>query len=247
MQTQKPKTQDVKTLSPYMNRTYLYGRIATILSILVMIGIPVIICTVYDMWPPLNAVFSVAGPLLALYVPTALAEQLSMIPMGGNTCYINSIMGNVSNLKFPCYLSALNSVDATPGTETADVMGMIAVTVSGMVTMLVILVGLILIVPLEPLLKSETVTTAMNYIMPALYGSMAVSSFISTTAGPYQAPQKPLIAVIDLALVFAFNAFVFDLTGNEGYAMLVMLIVSVALAYVLYKKGVITLTWKEQK
>ncbi|MDY2987511.1 MAG: hypothetical protein SOR77_07750 [Peptoniphilus sp.] len=231
--------------SEYMEKTYLYGKIATIIALGIMLIIPTIMCTFYNMWPDGSAIIAVAGPLLALYVPTALAEQLSMIPMGGNTCYINSIMGNVTNIKFPCYLSAINSVDATPGSEMADVIGMIAVCISGMVTMIVVFLGLVLLVPLEPILTSEVVTTATSYIMPALYGSMGISAFINTSAGSYSVPKKPLVAILDLILVFAFNFLVMNLAGKEGYAMLVMLGVSILIAYILYKSNIIKLIKKE--
>ncbi|WP_455257765.1 hypothetical protein [Peptoniphilus asaccharolyticus] len=231
--------------SEYMEKTYLYGKIATVIALGIMLVIPIVMCTVYDMWPSLSSVVSVAGPLLALYVPTALAEQLSMIPMGGNTCYINSITGNVTNIKFPCYLSAINSIDATPGSEIADVIGMIAVCVSGMITMVVVFIGLILLVPLEPILTSNVVTTATAYIMPALYGSMGISAFINTSAGKYEANKKPLVAIIDLVLVFAFNFLVMNLAGKEGYSMLVMLVVSILVAYILYKANIVNLEKKK--
>ncbi len=231
--------------SEYMEKTYSYGIIATIIAIGIMLIIPAVVCTVYGVWPPLSLVASVAGPLLALYVPIALAEQLSMIPIAGTTAYLNSIMGNVMNIKFPCYLSAIDSVDANPGTEMADVMGMIAITVSGMVTIIVVAAGVFLLVPLEPVLTSDTVTTAINYIMPALYGSMGISAFIGTSAGKYNAPRRPLVAVIALAIVFGYS-FIKGPIENTGYAMLIMLVVTVLISYVLYKQGILKLYKKEE-
>lgn len=234
-------------MSTYMRNTYRYGIIATILSMAVMLGIPAIMCTAYGMWPPFSLVMSVAGPLLALYVPAALSEQLSMVPIAGTTCYLNSILGNVMNIKFPCYLSAIETVGATPGTEEADVMGMIAVTISGMVTMIIVALGMVLLVPLKPILETETVGIATSYILPALYGSMGISAFISTSAGSkYSAPKKPLIAITALALVYAFNFLIMPLAGKEGYAMLVMLIVTVAISYAYYKAGIVKLFRKEK-
>lgn len=72
-------------MSDYMKNTYRYGIIATILAMGLMLGIPAVMCTIYGMWPEWSLIASVAGPLLALFVPTALAEQLTMIPIGGTT------------------------------------------------------------------------------------------------------------------------------------------------------------------
>lgn len=234
-------------LSTYMERTYRYGIIATLIAMAIMFGIPLIACLYFDCMPSFSLVSSVAGTLLALYVPTVIAEQLTMIPIAGTTCYLNSILGNVMNIKFPCYLSALSTAKASPGTEKADVIGMIAVTVSGMVTMVIVAIGLILLVPLKPVLEKEAVLTGIRYILPALYGSMGISAFMGKKAGSYKANRKPLVAIIDLILVFAFIYFVMPLSGKEGYAMLIMLVVSILVAVGLYKAGILKLEKIEDK
>lgn len=232
-------------MSNYMKNTYRYGVIATLIAMGLMLGIPAAMCMIYGMWPEWSLIASVAGPLLALFVPTALAEQLTMIPIGGTTCYLNSILGNVMNIKFPCYLSAIGTVDATPGTEEADVMGMIAVTVSGMVSMITIVFGVILLAPLKPILQTEAVETATMYILPALYGSMGISAFVSTGVGSkYKAPRKPLIAVTALAIVYAFNFLVMPIAGKEGFAMLIMLAVTLGITYFYYQSGIVQLEKK---
>lgn len=233
-------------MSKYMKNSYKYGIIATLIAMAVMLGVPAIICTIFGIWPDFKMVAGVAGPLLALYVPIAISEQLAFIPITGTTAYLNSIMGNLTNIKFPCYLSAIESVDAQPGTEMADVIGMIAITISGIVTMIIIALGVVLLVPLEPLLKSETVTTATSYILPALYGSMGISAFIGRTAGDYNVPRKPLVAIINLILVFGFIYLIRPIE-NTGIAMVIMLIVSMILAVGLYKAGIIKMFKKEDK
>ncbi|MFO3715825.1 MULTISPECIES: DUF5518 domain-containing protein [Anaerococcus] len=232
--------------SSYMDRTYKLGRIATIICILIMFIIPSIICTAYNIWPSFDSVMGAAGPLLAMYIPVALAEQLSMIPITGNSAYINSIMGNVTNIKFPAYLTALSSINQDPGSEEADVMGMIAVCISGMTTMIIILIGLILLVPLSPILTSPAVKTATSYIMPALFGSMLVGILTNKSAGNYVAENKALIGIIDLVVVFLINIFITSLDGKQGFAMVGIMLLSIFLAYILYKKGIISLRSKEK-
>ena len=234
-----------KKSNSYMDDTYRLGRIATIVCLVIMFVIPTIICSVYNIWPSFDSIAGSAGPLLAIFLPTALAEQLSMIPITGNSAYINSIMGNVNNIKFPAYLTALGSVDQDPGTEEADVIGMIAVCVSGMTTMVVILIGLLLLVPLSPILTSPAVQTATKYIMPALFGSMLVGTLMNKSAGRYVADKKYIIGIIDLLLVFLFNIFVMSLDRLQGYAMVVVMLISIGLAYVFYKNGIIKLSEKK--
>lgn len=231
--------------SSYMDKTYRLGRIATIICILIMFIIPSIICTAYSIWPSFDSVMGAAGPLLAMYLPVALAEQLSMIPITGNSAYINSIMGNVTNIKFPAYLTALASINQDPGSEEADVMGMIAVCISGMTTMVIILIGLILLVPLSPILTSPVVKTATSYIMPALFGSMLVGILTNKSAGNYVAENKTLVGIIDLVVVFFINIFITSLDRKQGFAMVGVMALSILLAYIFYKKGIIKLIKKE--
>lgn len=231
--------------SSYMDKTYRLGRIATIICILIMFIIPSIICTAYSIWPSFDSVMGAAGPLLAMYLPVALAEQLSMIPITGNSAYINSIMRNVTNIKFPAYLTALASINQDPGSEEADVMGMIAVCISGMTTMVIILIGLILLVPLSPILTSPVVKTATSYIMPALFGSMLVGILTNKSAGNYVAENKTLVGIIDLVVVFFINIFITSLDRKQGFAMVGVMALSILLAYIFYKKGIIKLIKKE--
>lgn len=54
-------------MSEYLNRTHTIGRISTIIAMAVMLGIPAVVCTVYDIWPTFAAVAATAGPLLAMF------------------------------------------------------------------------------------------------------------------------------------------------------------------------------------
>ena len=64
-------------MSDYLYRTHTLGRISTIIAMAVMLGIPTVICTVYDIWPTLSSVVATAGPLLAMFIPSALSEVIS--------------------------------------------------------------------------------------------------------------------------------------------------------------------------
>lgn len=229
----------MNTSEKYLQNTHRYGRIATFIAIAIMLGIPAIVSTYYGIWPRLAEVFVAAGPLLAMFIPVAIAENISLAPVMGTSVYLNSILGNVMNIKFPCYMNTIEKIETTPGTEVADAMGMCSVCLSGMVTMIIVGFGVLLMVPLKPILTSETVTVATNYIMPALYGSMGVMAFTNTSAGEYKAKGKPIIALIAVGIILFANYFITPLAGKEGYAMLIMIILTTAIAYVLYQKGIV--------
>ena len=81
-------------MSEYLNRTHALGRVVTILAMAVMLGIPAVVCTVYGIWPTLPSIIATAGPLLAMFIPSALSEVVSFTPITGSAGYVASIMGN---------------------------------------------------------------------------------------------------------------------------------------------------------
>lgn len=228
----------------YMEGTYFYGVIATLISMALMLGVPAIICAIYDIWPTFTQVLAVAGPLLAMYVPMVAAEVVSFTPITGTAGYIASITGNVMNIKFPCALSAMEATEATPGTEKGDVVSMCAMCISGMVTMIVVAVGVVLLVPLSPVLTSPFVTTATRYVMPALFGSMALTAFMSKNAGNYIVEGKIKIAIVPILVVTLVHFLVFKLSMYVGFALLVIMPFTIFCAYIMYKKGWITVKEK---
>ena len=205
----------------YFNRAHRLGRIGTIIAILFMIGIPVVVCFIYDVMPTFSEVFTTAIGLLAVYVPTALSEVISYTPMLGTACYITFITGNVGNMKIPCALNAMEMTDSPLGTERGDTVSAIAVSVSSMVTMIVIAIGVVLLVPLQPILENPTVQVATSYMLPALFGSMVVTNVANSKSGEYRIKNRVLTMLAPMACIIAFDYLVMPIKGKEGYTMIV--------------------------
>lgn len=229
-------------MSEYLNRTHTLGRIVTILAMAVMLGIPAVVCTVYDIWPTLSSIFATAGPLLAMFVPSALSEVVSFTPITGSAGYVASIMGNVSNIKFPCAISAMERTNSSSGTEQGEVIATCAMCISGIVTTLIVALGVVLLVPLQPVLTSPVVSTATSYVMPALFGSMAISFFLNKNAGTYVIHGKMKLSLTILVLMIALFLLFPSLTAQQGYVLLCSIPVIILIARLFYKKGIVTVT-----
>ena len=88
----------------YEDSIHRTGRIGIIIGILLMLGIPAIVSTVYDVWPESAAQVITAGSsLLAVFIPTCIAEVFSYTPILGSSAYITFLTGNVMNLKSPLW------------------------------------------------------------------------------------------------------------------------------------------------
>jgi len=223
----------------YSDKIHLVGRAGSVMSLCIMLGIPALICAVYDIWPTIGEVVSIGSGLLAIFVPTAISEVFSYTPILGSACYIAFITGNVLNLKLPCAVSAMELADVAQGSEEGDAISTVAIAASSMLTMVVIALGVVLLVPLQPILQQPAVQTATTYMLPALFGSMFFGMITSKSAGEYIIHGKLKAVVLPLIVIVLVNFFVTPISGKEGYAMLGAIPLTILCAYVLYKKGAI--------
>lgn len=227
----------------YENSIHRTGRIGVIIAIVFMLGIPAVVCQVYDVWPKsIGEIFAVGGGLLAVFLPTNIAEVLSYTPLLGSSAYLTFLTGNVMNLKIPVVVNAQVLTETAQGTDEGDTIATIGVAVSSIVTTLIIVLGVILLVPLSPILTSPSVQTATKYLLPALLGGIFLS-FVNDDCGEYIAKGKCLSMIVPVALVFIVNMF-FPLTGKEGFVVLFCMGLTSLCALGLYKAGMIKMTLK---
>lgn len=224
----------MKQSNTYTRSIHRTGRIGSILAILWMLGIPAVMCAVYDMFPSIPDLLLFGSGLLTLYVPTSISEVVTYVPMLGSASYITFITGNVSNLKLPCALNALEMADVEQNTEAGDAVTTVAVAVSSIVTTLIVVLGVLLLVPLKPVLESEPVKVAGSYMLPALYGCLFLSQMTSKAGGTV-IKGKLKAAVLPGLLVFLVHTFVMPV--NRGIAILVCIPLCMICALALYRKG----------
>ena len=115
-----------------------------------------------------------------------------------------------------------------PSSEEGEIISTISIAVSGIVTTLIIVLGVIFIVPLTPLLNAPVLEPAFDMILPALFGGLAVV-FISKNAKLSIAPIILMLALF--IFVPALNA------STVGIMVPVGVVFTVAVARILYKKG----------
>ena len=217
----------MKQSESYDRSIHRTGRLGSILAIAWMLGIPAVMCTVYHMFPSIPDLLLFGRGLLAPYVPTASSE-------GSPASYITFITGNISNLKLPCALNALEMADVEQNTDAGDAVATVAVAVSSIVTTVIIVLGVLLLVPLQPILESEPVKIAGSYMLPALYGCLFLSQMTSKAGGTV-IKGKLKAAVLPGVLVFLIHVFVTPV--NRGIAILACIPLCILCAWVLYRMG----------
>ena len=106
----------------------------------------------------------------------------------------------------------------------------IAIAVSSIVTTVVIVIGVILIVPLTPILSAPALQPAFEQILPALFGALGVA-FVSKN---WKLAVFPVVLMLILFIFIpALNA------GTVGIMVPVSALFTIAVGRILYKRGVI--------
>jgi hypothetical protein len=204
----------------HLNAMHRLGRIGIVCAAIVMLGIPTVVGIYFDAMPPLLLILTTSIGLLALFFPAAFSETIAFSPILGSSYYLAQITGNISNLKLPVAKTALQILDVEEGTEDADIVTSIAVSVSSFVTIAVIVLGVILLQPLQPVLDLPVFKLASGNIVPALFGSLIVGSLGSRIGGGITCQGRWKSAVILFAVVAAvYLVVVYGMKNAMGFAL----------------------------
>jgi hypothetical protein len=243
-ETQKTIQQLDEAGRAHINSMHRLGRVGAVLAIIIMLGIPTIAGIYFDAMPGFLQVIITASGLLFLFVPTALSEVIAYTPILGSSIYLTLITGNVMNLKLPVANNALALLDVESGTEDADLITSIAVSVSTFFTLLIIFMGVLLTLPLQSVLTLPAVRTAAGYIIPALFGSITLGAMSSSIGGGIRAPGRLKGVIVPVILVVSLYIVVHHLLKApqlwalyQGIIILILLPVAYFGTKLLYKKG----------
>ena len=241
------------TLDPFQSWCHRWGRIGTLVCLIYMIALPFVFLGVYDCIPSLGEVFNVATfGILAIYIPVGFSEALSYTPLMGTSSYLGFLTGNIMNLKLPCAVNALKLTGKQANTPEGDVVSSIAVAASSIMTVAILTVAALLISFISPVFELPAVQTMSSYLLPALFGSMTLGLFASTSAGSkvVKGGMKGVIPVIILVSLITLAARLIGqgsiMLGMVGFVILVMLPISIITSRILWKKGKIVVVDKEE-
>lgn len=210
----------------YMDKVHTWGILWDIGAIFVLLCVPVIICFNLNVLPDFEALKVVMPKLMGLYWLTAIVEVVTYVPLlGAGGTYLSFVTGNISNLKLPCGLKAMENAKVRANTEEGEVVATIAIAVSAIVTTVILAVGVAVFGSLNLLqyLTTGPIAPAFDYVLPALFGALAASYF-----GKH---LKLCIA----PLIVGVGVLFIDPTMGAGTLMFITIVAAVAGAFILYK------------
>ena len=215
-------------MEEFNNKLHRLGRITLVLSVVFLVALPFVVGAVFGVAPDFKAFLGGFAKVGVIYIPVAIVEFLVYTPMlGVGGSYLSFITGNVTNMKIPCVMNSKEIAGTQDGTPEHEIISTISVATSAIVTTLVIAVGVILMVPLQPVLQNPVLLPAFNNVVPALFGALGLKYFI----------KSPQIAVIPLVLMSALYIFVPSLISQTSLMLLPSGALALGIGFFLFKKG----------
>ena len=151
------------------------GRIWMAAAIVITQGVPLAISLYFGVWPPIGKLIAGLLPTMMVFWPIAIVEVLTYTPMlGSGGAYLGFVTGNLSNLKVPAAIAAMQQAGVEPSTKEGEVISTLAVGASSLVTNLVLVSGVLLMSYLLPILESPALKPAFANLLPALFGALGV-------------------------------------------------------------------------
>ena len=215
----------------YMDKVHRWGTTWNLSMMALMMAFPVIIALLFHAMPDWQGLLMGLIATAPMYWAVGVVETFTYIPMlGAGGSYLSFVTGNISNLKLPCALGALEQAGVKANSDEGEVVSTIAIAVSSIVTTIIIIIGVLLIVPLTPLLESPVLTPAFDQMIPALFGGLGVV-FVSRNWKSAVAP------VILMLILFIFVPALNE--GTVGIMVPVSVLFTVGISRLMYKKGML--------
>ncbi len=167
-------------MKDYFDRVHRWGIMWDIGALLMLLSIPVAVSLYLGAWPEMKTLGGVLLKLMGFYWLTAIIEVITYVPMlGAGGTYLSFVTGNITNLKLPCGLAAMENAKVKANTEEGEVISTIAIGVSAITTTVIIAVGVVAFSPFLHILTSETSVfkPAFDQVLPALFGALAAGYF----------------------------------------------------------------------
>jgi len=212
----------------YLKTTHRLGRIVSVVTLILLVGAPFVIGSLLGAAPDLGAAARGFLSVGLVWTVSSVVEFLVYTPMlGAGGSYLAFITGNLINMKIPCAMNARDLVKAKTGTAENEVISTLSIAASSLVTILVLALGVLLIMPLQPVLQSPALQPAFANVVPALFGAMA-----------YKYYRKDIrLALIPLCVMSLLFMFVPSLTASTSFMIIPAGALAIALSWWKYRRS----------
>ena len=129
-------------------------------------------------------------------------------------------------MKIPCAMNAREIAGTQAGTPENEIISTLSIAASSLTTITVLAVGVLLLVPLQPILQSEALQPGFANVVPALFGAMAYQYF----------RRNIKLAVVPLTIMTLLFILVPSLISQTSLLILPSGAIAIGLAYLSWRK-----------
>lgn len=217
-----------QTVRSYEDTTHLLGKLWVWGMGVVLMLFPTAVCLYYNAWPEASGLLKGLLAIAPMYWAVGIIEVLTYVPMlGAGGSYLGFITGSLTMLKVPCTLAALERAKVKSGTPEGEAVATISVAVSSIVTLAILFAGVLLIVPLTPVLESPALSPAFDQLLPALFGGLGVALI----------GRNWKIALAPILFMVALFVAMPQLTAMAAIFVPVAALIAIVAARAMYQKG----------
>ena len=211
----------------YMNQTHWLGRIFSVAVLIMLVGAPFVIGGVLGAMPDLAAAGKGFLAVGLIWTASSVVEYLVYTPMlGAGGSYLAFITGNLINMKIPCAMNARELTGAKTGTAENEVISTLSIATSALVTILVLAAGVVLMIPLQPVLQSTVLRPGFDNVVPALFGAMACQYF----------RKDPRLAMVPLCAMAVLFILVPSLTSSTSFMIIPSGAIAIGLSWLRWRR-----------
>ena len=213
----------------YSDKVHTWGSIWSITAIAVLFSVPLIFSLYYDAFPQFKVLWKALLSVIPIYWSTAIIEVITYTPMlGAGGTYLSFVTGNITNLKLPCALNAMDRAKVK-ATEEGELISTIAIGASSITTTIVIAAGVLLFAPFLPKITAadSPIKPAFDYVIPALFGALGASYFSKY----WRLSIFPIVAGV---VVYCFAP-----SFAVGTLIFITIVVSIISALIMYKLKIV--------
>ena len=214
-------------LEKYNNSTHILGRAASAITLIMLVGAPFLIGFILGALPDLSAAAKGFLSVGIIWTVSSVVEFLVYTPMlGAGGGYLAFITGNLINMKIPCAMNAREIAGTQAGTPENEIISTLSIAASSLTTITVLALGVLLLVPLQPVLQSEALQPGFANVVPALFGAMAYQYF----------RRNIRLALVPLTIMTVLFILVPSLISQTSLLILPSGAIAIGLAYLSWKK-----------
>ncbi len=214
----------------FTDKMHLWGSVWSVSALLVLYSVPLIFSIRYNAFPEFNTLFKALLTVVPIYWATAVIEVITYTPMlGAGGTYLSFLTGNITNLKLPCAMNAMERAKVKANSEEGEIISTIAIGASAITTTVIIAIGVLAFSPVLPKILAEgsVIKPAFEYVVPALFGALGASYFAKYWK----------ISILPIAV--GILAYIFSPGLPVGTMIFVTIAVSILGAFSMYKLKII--------